>query len=527
MYQFSQGAIFAMGGRIHMNARRKLLSLCFLAFQVPATALCQDQLHLITTISGDSTGDEFSVVAGVGDVNGDGYDDFVVGAPGGNYAKLFFGGPAFDTTHYVKLVGEQTGSRFGWSVAGGDINGDGYSDIVIGAPHYTIGGYPSGVAEAGKVYVYFGGVKFDTIPDLTFSPGSWYYLFGQSICVAEDVNGDGFKDIVVGAPNDDIDAHGRAYIYYGGSPMADTPAVILNGEETFDSFGESVAGVGDVNKDGFGDLLIGAPQQLKYPYSGEAYLIYGGQNISLVHSTLFVGDSSAHGAFGRVVAGLGDINGDSIPDFGIMALNKVNIYRGGIQIDTIPNLTIYPGRDFGFIGGLGDLNKDGFDDFVAVSDSTRIYFGSLISDTIPSMTLSWATPVCALGRIDSSKYLDIACAVGGGWDPKGKIYIYSYGSPDNVGEESLKPPMHFKLSQNYPNPFNPVTRIQYTVNSRQTVSLKVYDLLGREIRTLVDGAKNPGTYEVQFNGSHLASGVYFYRLKTKIGVLQKKMILLR
>ena len=497
----------------------------FLLMLFVPIALCQKQLHLIATMTGDSTGDLFEMVAGVGDVNGDDYDDFVVGAPGGNYAKVFFGGPTFDTTHYVKLIGEHNGARFGRSVAGGDINGDGYSDIIIGDPYYCIGG-PFGIVAAGKIYVYFGGLKFDTIPALTFSPGSWYYFFGQSICVAGDLNGDGFKDIVVGAPNDDIDAHGRAYIYYGGSPMADTTAVILEGTEWFDSFGESVAGVGDVNKDGFGDILIGAPQGLKgRPYYGKAYLIYGGQNIRLSNSTCFVEDSTAYDQYGRIVAGLGDINGDSISDFGIMALNKVNIYIGGIQIDTIPKLTLHPRRDFGFIAGLGDLNKDGFNDFVAVSDSVRIYFGSISPDSVSDIIMRWATPVCSLGRIDSNEYNDIACAIGGGWDPRGKIYIYSYGFPDGVDEEYLNPPVHFKLEQNYPNPFNPETTIGFEITERSLVTLKIFDILGREIATLINEDKFPGNYTVRWNAAGMSSGVYFYRLKTKSSVLQKKMIL--
>lgn len=515
----------------------------FIMILMPAISLCQSQLHLVTTISGETTGDDFSVVAGVGDVNGDGYDDFAVGAPGGNYVKVFFGGPAFDTTRCVKLVGEQVVSKFGYAVAGGDVNGDGYTDIIIGAPYYWIGGQ-SGIAQAGKVYVYFGGTTFDTIPDITFSPGSWYYEFGQSVCVAGDLNGDGFNDIVVGAPNDDYDAHGRAYIYYGGSPMADTPAVRLEGTDHFDSFGESVAGVGDVNKDGFGDILIGAPQGLKYPYTGEAYLIYGGQNISLGHSTLFVGDSSAHGQFGRVVAGLNDISGDSISDFGIMADNYIKVISGKdlsillrINADSL-------WWAFQTIACTKDINNDGLEDFAVgiqnranqYSGMLAVYLGKSVIDTMPAYIINglgqnnyFGCSIAGLGNINDSASIEIIVAENNafGTNGPGKVYIYSYGHSDNVGGENLNYPKYFSLSQNYPNPFNPGTSIQYTVSSRQTVSLKVYDLLGREIRTLVDGVKNRGSYEVQFDGSHLASGVYFYRLKIKSGVLQKKMILLR
>ena len=94
--------------------------------------------------------------------------------------------------------------------------------------------------------------------------------------------------------------------------------------------------------------------------------------------------------------------------------------------------------------------------------------------------------------------------------------------------------LDFDLYQNFPNPFNPVTSIQYTVSSRQFVSLKVYDVLGNEIATLVNEEKQPGTYEVEFNtqshsgeGRNLTSGIYFYQLKSGNFEETKKMLLLK
>jgi hypothetical protein len=85
----------------------------------------------------------------------------------------------------------------------------------------------------------------------------------------------------------------------------------------------------------------------------------------------------------------------------------------------------------------------------------------------------------------------------------------------------------FSLSQNYPNPFNPTTSLQYTIGSRQFVTLKVYDLLGREIATLVNEEKPAGEYEVEFDGSALTSGIYFYQLKAGEFTETRKMILLK
>jgi photosystem II stability/assembly factor-like uncharacterized protein len=94
-------------------------------------------------------------------------------------------------------------------------------------------------------------------------------------------------------------------------------------------------------------------------------------------------------------------------------------------------------------------------------------------------------------------------------------------------EDQQKSSLTFLLSQNYPNPFNPSTNIQYAISSRQFVTLKVYDVLGKEIATLVNEEKSPGSYETEFNASHLASGIYYYQLRTGDYVETKKMILLK
>lgn len=88
-------------------------------------------------------------------------------------------------------------------------------------------------------------------------------------------------------------------------------------------------------------------------------------------------------------------------------------------------------------------------------------------------------------------------------------------------------PQTLELAQNYPNPFNPTTRIVYQIPKASEVKLKVYDMLGREVETLVSGVQQAGRYEVIFNASRLASGVYFYRLKAGSFIETKKMLLVK
>jgi hypothetical protein len=118
------------------------------------------------------------------------------------------------------------------------------------------------------------------------------------------------------------------------------------------------------------------------------------------------------------------------------------------------------------------------------------------------------------------------CLVGGN--------LYGDTTTVSVENENVNP-SDFYLYQNYPNPFNPTTKIKYSIpsvtlrqaQSDNNVTLKVYDVLGTEITTLVNEQKQPGTYEVEFEGTNLASGIYFYQLKAGTFIETKKMILLR
>jgi len=104
---------------------------------------------------------------------------------------------------------------------------------------------------------------------------------------------------------------------------------------------------------------------------------------------------------------------------------------------------------------------------------------------------------------------------------------YEYTGPTNVGTVANDRPLAFELLQNYPNPFNASTRIVYKVSSRDAVSLRVYNVLGQEVETLVNEVKEPGTYTVTFDASHFSSGVYFYRLQTHTQIITRKMVVLR
>jgi len=149
--------------------------------------------------------------------------------------------------------GERSGFYFGQSIAvAGDLNKDGYSDIIVGSPRNNVNG-----SFAGMAYIYYGGAIVDNIADITLE-GSKLENSGFGSCVASagDINNDGYEDIAIGAPSE---GYGKIYIYLGGAVMDNVPDIELsNPFSVFNHFGGTISNAGDMNGDGFDDLVVGA-----------------------------------------------------------------------------------------------------------------------------------------------------------------------------------------------------------------------------------------------------------------------------
>jgi len=287
-------------------------------------------------------------LSGGGDVDGDGYDDLLIGAPGNadggaeaGQTYLILGGAAgwfMDVdlaTADGSFVGEAAQDRSGYSVAiAGDVNGDGYDDVLIGALDNDAGG-----AEAGQSYLLFGGAGGWALgTDLATADASFWGESvadnaGTVVAAAGDVDGDGYDDFLISAPRSDaaLPDAGQVYLMRGRATgwIQDIHLSVADasywGETAGDLAGTAVAAAGDVNGDGYDDLLVGAPynEEPGWQEAGQAYVVLGSESLSVGVS---LGDADASfwaesqwSKAGMALAGLGDTDGDGYSDLLVAA----------------------------------------------------------------------------------------------------------------------------------------------------------------------------------------------------------------
>lgn len=339
-------------------------------------------------------GDRFGNGVMVGDVNGDGFGDVLFAEPdyGEGRILLFYGSASgrFRTPDWMAEGLSDSypsaTSRFGTSIAGvGDTNLDGFDDFVVGSPGYDFGA-PPGVAYSpgsrGRVDLYMGAA---TGPVQSWSATGTVYgqLLGRFVTGAGDVNGDGFPDWVVSSIPSGIDADllmlPHFDVRFGCATVGACGGQTISGQR-FEDFGWTVAGA-DVNGDGFGDVLATV-----LAGSFRVYL-YFGSNSGLSAAPVWQVPIA-----GRTVRAVGDLDGDAFDDFAVVESTTSAIYRGASVLPaTVPAWQV-PSTT---VAAAGDMELDGYDDLLietVVSDGDTIRQGvALLRGTPagPSETPPW------------------------------------------------------------------------------------------------------------------------------------------
>lgn len=433
------------------------------------------------TVEGNSSSDNFAADITTGDVNGDQIDDLllindqgeqiigILGSSDGIEETLITNAFGSDPNYsrIVRFDVEYAGTATESKIETGDLNGDGIDDIIYANPEFQ--------NDAGEVVVFYGMAENRTqdFSRAELSENDGFKLTGSGSdeflgfsMAADDLNSDGFDELIIGAPLTDYkdnntsgEEFGIIYVLPGINTnreveiSTDTLSnlgafTLVSDREDFQQFeiGRSIA-TGDVNDDGFDDIVIG---------SGET----DGRSL---------GNS-------YVVLGAADLPEDEISLLNLSSEQGFIIYGERDRFDNAAGMG-------GSLVATGDYNNDGFADLVISGNLDYERETLYVFDNLAGITVN--------NQLEN----DIVST--------------------------------FNLEQNYPNPFNPSTTINFSVQQAGNVTMSVYNLLGQQVATLVDQKMKAGSHSVTFDASGLSSGTYIYRITSGEFVQTKKMMLIK
>ena len=504
-------------------------------------------------------GDEEYSFAGVaisraGDINKDGMDDLIIGASGATPNDSSYAGKAYvlfgsnkgfpDTLGLGTLNGSNGFAMHGitaFADAGsavsnvGDINGDGIDDIIVGARYAT----QDTLLDVGEAYVVFGRnggftspIEFSSlngIDGFTILGESEDAYTGTSVSSAGDINGDGMMDIMIGAPNalSDTTHTGAVYVVFGRntgfpsefhlSSLDGTNGFKIPGLRKDDYTGASVSFIGDFNKDGMDDIIIGAPSASVISpdgHSGEVYVIFG-NNTGFAHpfdlTTLdgtngfAIQGQNDYDYCGNSVSGAGDVNGDGIDDiiFGAPTAS--------------PNGNVHAGETYVVFGtetilssGFSLANIDGNNGFAIQGSTAYDYSGISVSGA---------------GDVNGDGASDVIFgglgAARNGMNDVGESYVV-FGKPDttnNTGIHDLAKALPLSVA---PNPVQNVLYISSeSFHQTKFVDIRLYDPAGREI-SVPQLRESSNRYQLDLGA--LSKGVYFLRVSNDGRVANQRVI---
>jgi len=566
-----------------------------------------------------------AALAGAGDVNGDGYDDLVVGAPdhdttleGEGRAQVFPGGPAgLGATAIWTREGGVAGARFGATVAGGgDVNADGFHDVFVGAPSLT-----NGQALEGYAAVFLGGAAGPEASPQWSREGSMVFAYSGTALATGDVDGDGYDDFVIGSPGASLgeSAEGVVHVFYGSASGIQTVGFdLLDNDQASASFGRSVA-CGDVNGDGYADVVVGSPfHDFSLASQGTVRVHYGGPGGAQGTAAWAHTGTQQNEYVGWAVAYLGDVNRDGFGDIalGLPGRDGAAGADAGRVLVAYGTAT-YPSLASGFVvdgaaaeeelglsvAPAGDVNGDGAMDLLAGSPHftggqagegrVQLFLGGDLGGAAAplaqrradesALALGGGAPAAPAPRLAVARrtaggrdrvriqyqfeplltpfagapvrnrpWADMTAA---GWDVEsftpavvlapGEAYHWRarvkakspwfrhspWRSLPGVGEDQAHlrtldatlavgpgtPAAGLALAAPAPNPSAGEVALAFTLPAGGSARFEVLDAAGRRVATLADGEHAPGTHRLAWtgagdDGSPVAPGVYFARL---------------
>ena len=480
-----------------------------------------------------------------GDVNGDGYSDIAVEALHyidsieywGIDVYVFFGAPIMDSIYDAVLHCPINFGHDPCAIWIGDVNGDSIGDVIVG----DLGGG----GGCGDVWVFFGGSPFDTVPDLHLVgelPGS---AFGNAVTTG-DINGDGCDDIIVGAyAYNGFTLDGRVYVYYGGALLDPLVDIIIDGQGS-ESMGITVGSGGDLNSDGFEDIVVGAMNNSEVTWcNGKVYVFFGGNPMNTWPDCWLHGEGFNH-YLGWTGCDIMRVQNDHdmlitstsfYPNgFPNTCPGKVYILNGGSPMDTLPDLWMIGYSDYSILGiwccSAGDVDGDGNDDALVGAPNDYKYRGTgyvwrggMSMDTIPDAYLrggftgqdiGWK--VASAGDIDGDGRDEVLFSNYAGVAPTVWACTYTGPAVQEQVSQTITPVIQIK-----PNPFSRAFFIRYNdFGNHDHIDVHMYDITGREVMAYV--VRDIVRMGISVDARHLPCGVYFVSVISGSHYIVEKVI---
>lgn len=544
-----------------MQRKHLLIGLSLLCFA--AILAATNTMELMTTLYGENIGDQFGASIVAIDFNGDGYDDLVVKAHGWDppdaepypqylpYGKIYYfmGGEDFNSEpdyefegQYPRHLGNAFANEDMAMINAGDMNGDGIDDLIVPEKH--------GMGESSSISlsVYFGKDIPTATPDRELIyPYLPDYVNRVDIFPLGDINGDGLADVSIWIPLSGKDE--KAFIWsdvFGEPELCEAyPITWING-------------VGDVNMDGYSDMVKYA---ITGPYDARQHdftLYYGDEDITLSDSLLI---GTSYRAVDQRPGALGDINGDGYPDF-FAWTDKV--WFGGESISITPSVIIdhspWPAFDRGMAPSVikGDVNGDGYPDLIASFHEMSFYDGQagvwlgganfngtrdilLQAPNYIGRNFGWCK---AAGDFNGDGYCDIAISApwwtnGDEWNTEGRVFIFA-GNPEledtTVGNDDPAAPSAVESWQLnvYPNPGKSGSHewsVEFSGKSSNAdlgeLNLCIANLRGQMVHKQQLSHADLSRGNLQLSIPRLPAGIYLMQIKSgKMAKATKKITIL-